>query len=1046
MVKKWLRKIRAPLSKGRGKGNVEGEEVSGHSRSGHSRQDQRGGIAGSSNAAVDDEGESDRGSTNHSRVSLNEGKSDETGKNEDKIRGAGAATPHAGKKKSGKKKKRSSWKGIVSSGKKDGDHDDDGKEANEIMSGALSKLEDPERILDVDLDNTSRVTNASKKKSKKKKTQKSSKETDRDDSGENSDEKYQNQGEGDTRVQETASSEKKKKKKKKEKKKRSSKKDRQIESLKQFLDKKDEIIESLNNSLLSMKEKVQELSKHSRDLSLEDSPDEVLSEEKGIDNDNLDGARVESDSTKLKAVESRDLKAEKAPLKSNESHSSEPSATSAVKSEDCVDGNITADSNDSVSIRDIEKSDDNSFSISNDEIESGNDGGIADGSDEKSLDPDDIISGNKSLSDVEKSGNASLDDVEVFDLNPPSPRPKKQFLEAALTARSLSDLNYVHASQDRRNMSMTDLKYVDDDGSLEDDEVFEVFPEIPRPKKQFLEAALTAKSLSDLNYVHAPQAPRRKSLTDLNYDDDDKSLGDDDVFDFDLSIPRPKKQFLDAALTAKSISDLKYVYSTQASEGSRKGDYNNSNDSLENVELFELEALVPRPKKQFLDAAMMAKSLSDLNYLHSDEEPKASRRKSFSDLKDDDDKSLGDDDVFDFDLEIPRPKKQFLDAALTAKSISDLNFVYSAQSPEGSLKEDNNDSKDSLGDFGLFDLDPIPRPKNQFLDAAMMAKSLSDLHYLHSDVEPRTRPRARRRKSLSDLKDDDDRSLGDDDLFDQDLSIPRPKKQFLEAALMAKSLSNLKFMYLTTVTYSSSIDTESRDDKSNVVPEHLLGLSQPNLFHSSDIHSIDNEDLFESLPGDPIDRPILKAALEAKAQQQEGIIIFSNRDAPNNSINDIQIAIVPEHLVIANQPATEHAHDNYSIEVEDIFEHPPVERNSRKPLLKAALEAHAQREEECEKSFSGLATENLVPEPLNIYEEFSKSVPDHLAIAHQPPTTELLPLDELSIDNDKLFDSPEPEGKNPLLKAALRAKEETQKMESPFNRSELEILKPVVRS
>jgi len=795
-----------------------------------------------------------------------------------------------------------------------------------------------------------------------------------------------------------------------------------------------------------MKEKVKELSKHSRSVSLEDSSDEVSSKAKGTGNENLDEARVESDSAKLKAVESKDLKASKASLKSSESHSSEPSATSAVKSENRVDGNITGDSNDSVSIRDIEKSDDDSISISNDVIDNGNNDGIADGSDEKSLDPDDIISGNKSLSDLNKSDNASLDDVEVFDLNPPSPRPKKQFLEAALTARSLSDLNYVHASHDRRNKSMTDLKYVDDDESLEDDEVFELFPEIPRPKKQFLEAALTAKSLSDLNYVHAPQAPRRKSLTDLKYDDDDKSLGDDDVFDFDLSIPRPKKQFLDAALTAKSISDLNYVYSAQASEGSRKGDYNNSNDSLENVELFELEALFPRPKKQFLDAAMMAKSLSDLNYLHSEEEPKTSRRKSLTDLKDDDDKSLGDDDVFDFDLEIPRPKKQFLDAALTAKSISDLNFVYSAQSPEGSLKEDYNDSKDSLDDVGLFDLGPIPRPKKQFLDAAMMAKSLSDLNYLHSDMEPSTRPRARRRKSLSDLNEDDDRSLEDDDLFDQDLSIPRPKKQFLEAALMAKSLSNLKFMYLTTVTYSSSIDTESRDDKSNVVPEHLLGLSQPNLFHSSDIHSIDNEDLFESLPGDPIERPILKAALEAKAQQQEGIIIFNNRDAPNNSGNEIQIEIVPEHLVIANQPATEHAHDNYSIEVEDIFEHPPVEQNPRKPLLKAALEAHAQREEEFAKSFSGLATENLVPESLNLYEEFSKSVPDHLAIAYQP-TRELLPLDELSIDNDKLFDSPEPEGKNPLLKAALRAKEETQKMESSFiSRSELEILKAGVGS
>jgi len=397
--------------------------------------------------------------------------------------------------------------------------------------------------------------------------------------------------------------------------------------------------------------------------------------------------------------------------------------------------------------------------------------------------------------------------------------------------------------------------------------------------------------------------------------------------------------------------------------------------------------------------------------------------------------------LFESDLPNPRPKKQFLDAALTAKSISDLNYLHSAQAPEGSTSRDHNDSNYSLDDVALFESDlPNPRPKKQFLDAAMMAKSLSDLNYVHSeDVYSAKAPKASRTKSLTDLKCDDDRSLGDNEVFELHTSIPRPKKQFLEAALMAKSLSDLKFMYLnsTSSTSLSLKDNESRDDTSNVVPEHLLSISQPNLFHSTDSHSIDDDDLFESLPEDPrTDRPILNAALEAKAHQEEGIVVASNRDAPNHPLND-QTEIVPEHLVIANQPSTDHAHDNYSIEVEEIFDHPSGEQSPRKPLLKVALEAHAQREEGFAKSLSYLGAENFVVESSNVFQEFSKSVPDHLAITIHQPTKALPPLDDLSIDNDRLFDSPEPEGRKSLLKAALRAKEETKRLQSPFSKSEL---------
>lgn len=684
--------------------------------------------------------------------------------------------------------------------------------------------------------------------------------------------------------------------------------------------------------------------------------------------------------------------------------------------------------------------------------------------------------------------DASLDGGEVFDLESEVPKPKKQFLEAAMTAKSASDLGYVHATEPSNAAkwkSITDLKYEDENGSVGDNELFENDETLPakhkfldaamtaksisdlsfvftnpngqddhnnsseslgnvevfnlglpivRPKKQFLDAAMMAKSMTDLNYVHFTKRPmpRRKSMTDLKFADD-QSLGDNEAFELEAFEPRPKKQFLEAALAAKSLSDLNFVFT--ANEAPTNNDSHQSNDSLGSPEVFARGSPIVRPKKQFLDAAMMAKSLSNLNYVHGDQ-AQIPRRKSLTDLKYGDDESLGDNELFE--NEEPPTRNQFLDAALAAKSISDLNFVFSAaQQPE---KEPSIDAKDHsnkgslAGSIELFALDGSnANPKRK---KAFMAKSMSDFNYVHSVRAPRVS----RTKSLTDLTCDDDRSLGNNELFDlDDAQIIRPKKQFLEAALMAKSMSDLKIMYLNKSTYSSSMDSESRDDKSNIVPEHLLGLSQPYIFHSSDNHSIDNEDLFESKTeeDEPRERPLVKAALEAKAQQFEGIIVVGSRDAPSILSNDHSSEVVPEHVLVVNQPAKAHANDNYSIEVEDIFDHSSGELHPPKMLLKAALKAQAQLEEEEEvaqmfaKSMSHLGSERYLGASSSYFHEFSKSVPDmsfdadvpdHLAVVNQPRRA-LPTLDEMSIDGDRLFDSPSPQvGRPSLLEAALRAK------------------------
>jgi len=399
----------------------------------------------------------------------------------------------------------------------------------------------------------------------------------------------------------------------------------------------------------------------------------------------------------------------------------------------------------------------------------------------------------KSLTDLKYDDDNSLGDVELFKLDPPSPRPKKQFLDAALAAKSISDLNFVYSAQAPEVTRSPNFDGDFSNDSLDDVQLFELDEPIPRPKKQFLDAALAAKSISDLNFVYSAQVPEVSTSIDFDDNCSHESLDDVQLFDVDEPIPRPKKQFLDAAMAAKSISDLNFVYSNQAPEVTaiEESDGDTSNDSL--GELFELDEPILRPKKQFLDAALTAKSISDLNFVYSAQVPELTTSQDFNCNSSNDslgDDSLGDVELFELDEPIPRPKKQFLDAALTAKSISDLNYVFSDQSPEVTTTQalSGDSSNDSLGE--LFELDePILRPKKQFLEAALMAKSLSDLNFDYlAEV-----PKVSRRKSLTDLNDDD-RSLGDDEVFELHPPIPRPKKQFLEAALMAKSVSDLRYM------------------------------------------------------------------------------------------------------------------------------------------------------------------------------------------------------------------------------------------------------------
>jgi len=79
--------------------------------------------------------------------------------------------------------------------------------------------------------------------------------------------------------------------------------------------------------------------------------------------------------------------------------------------------------------------------------------------------------------------------------------------------------------------------------------------------------------------------------------------------------------------------------------------------------------------------------------------------------------------------------------------------------------------------------------------------------------------------------------------------------------------------------------------------------------------------------------------------------------------------------VRVNQPVNTHVHDEYSIELEDIFDTPSAEQSTRKPLLTAALKAREGKGDRLEKSFSHFEPKVVGKE---ISEELYKSVPDHL--------------------------------------------------------------------
>ena len=374
-------------------------------------------------------------------------------------------------------------------------------------------------------------------------------------------------------------------------------------------------------------------------------------------------------------------------------------------------------------------------------------------------------------------------------------------------------------------------------------------------------------------------------------------------------------------------------------------------------------------------------------------------------------------------------------------SDTDVHAEQSSVS-ESETSEYLDQENDDEGSINLQDVFDLPLSEHSSSKESLSQTETARSHSRRPLLEAALKAKS---KSESHLKYDcDNASLNEEDIFDPPTSRSRSRRPLLEAALKAKTKSEsyLKYIHSNSEMSDSWENDESREEKSNVVPEHLLSLSQPRLYHPSDIHSIDDDDLFESLPEDPPPgRPLLRAALQAKAQQEEGLLPPSNDDVPNQLVNGHHAEKVPEHLVMVNQPAIVHVHDEYSIESEVIFEaFTEQDTCTSRPLLTAALKAKAQQEQRLTKSFSYFETKFVDTKVPMTYEELSKSVPDHLSNLHQPIKLSSHAHDEYSIESEEIFDASTEQPtctSKPLLAAALKANaEQEQRLIKSFSHCE----------
>mmetsp|Transcript_58948 Transcript_58948/g.144203 ORF Transcript_58948/g.144203 Transcript_58948/m.144203 type:complete len:1237 (+) Transcript_58948:518-4228(+) len=207
--------------------------------------------------------------------------------------------------------------------------------------------------------------------------------------------------------------------------------------------------------------------------------------------------------------------------------------------------------------------------------------------------------------------------------------------------------------------------------------------------------------------------------------------------------------------------------------------------------------------------------------------------------------------------------------------------------------------------------------------------------------------------------------------------------------------------YTPVSTTAASTDSSDVDDEIHI-SDRLLVAHQPKPSDDSvDRVSLTEEELFDDIPIQPDDKPLLAAALKAKEERwSKSFSHFDlsthEKDNTTDMTDDLSNS-VPQHLLSMNQPklARSSSFDTASLDEDEVFEQPKTS-GTKPSLLAAALKAKSE-----------------------------KDTPEHLRDVNQP--TRSTSFESASLDEDDLFEDRSAEdakSKKPLLAAALKAKAE----------------------
>ncbi|KAL3924362.1 MAG: hypothetical protein SGILL_001091, partial [Bacillariaceae sp.] len=433
----------------------------------------------------------------------------------------------------------------------------------------------------------------------------------------------------------------------------------------------------------------------------------------------------------------------------------------------------------------------------------------------------------------------SLDSDDLFDDLKDDDMPAKPLLAAALKAKHSTEQEQGKHLQNI-NQPKTMLDY--DNVSLDEDGLFDDIKHDEMPAKPLVTAAVKAKHHAEqeqysnhgmhLKNIHQPKT---------KYQDDNKSLDEDDLFADLRDDEMPAKPLLAAAVKAKYTAEQEQ-YSLQGKHlentNQPNTNYEDDNVSIDSEYLFEVHDRI-LPAKPLLAAALQAREdamqesfsvrgvhLSDLN------QPRGLTEE----------KSMDEDDLFEVELR-DAPAKPLLRAAILAREQSKQDqysvkaeHLKSLNQPKSLLSEEK-----SIDEVDLFDEPLELAPKKPLLTAAYKARE---------EQRSRVRRAGGNGSGASHLQyvnqplvknyEDDSASLATAEIFEP--PSPRSRKPLLTAAQKAK-----------------------RQQADMPVPEHLRSLCQPEsgAFEDDD-RSLTTAEIFEPPRDPPPRKPLLAAALRAK--------------------------------------------------------------------------------------------------------------------------------------------------------------------------------------